>query len=729
MPGPSVEPIELSAAERAVLEGWARRRTTAQALALRSRIVLACAEGGTNAGIATEFGITRGTVAKWRSRFAVDRLEGLSDEARPGAPRKVTDAQVEAVIGRTLEEKPPNGDTHWSSRSMARASGLSQSTVSRMWRAFGLKPHLVETWKLSTDPLFVDKVRDVVGVYLDPPEKAIVLCVDEKSQVQALDRTAPVLPLMPGTPERMTHDYVRHGTTSLFAALDPTSGAVIAQTYRRHRHQEFLRFLKLIDCSVPKGYDLHLVLDNYATHKTPAVKNWLLRHPRFHLHLRRGDIEAFLNRLAYLESIGTITGDARIRTCREVRTVLTRIRALGLTRPGGLASGLGDDFAVHRDDIPAQPEPAEPHRDLPPEIMRQVCDQLDSLTSAEMRTAFSLAIDTGRRPEEIAALGFDCLTRDADGAPLLIYTNHKGHRLGRRLPIGENTADLVVTQQRRVRGRFPDTPIAELALLPTDRRNPAGRRPITAFSLSFHHRTWVSRMPTLTTSDGVEFDRSRIVLYAYRHTYAQRHADAGVPIDVLRELMDHRKFDTTRQYYRVGEQRRREAVDRLTALQFDRHGNRVWQQAQALLDTAHARRAIGEVAVPFGICAEPSNVTAGGQACPYRFRCAGCDHFRTDVSYLPELTSYLDDLLRTRERLLAAADVDDWARAEAMPSDEEITRIRRLIGRVSARLDELTAPERTQIDDAVATVRRHRAALLGMPRLRAGAVPTGQATP
>ncbi|AEH09853.1 putative transposase [Candidatus Protofrankia datiscae] len=284
MPGPSADPIELSSAERAVLEGWARRRKTAQALALRSRIVLACADGGTNSGVAAELGITRGTVAKWRERFAVDRLEGLSDEARPGAPRKVTDAQVEAVIARTLEEKPPNGDTHWTSRSMARASGLSQSTVSRMWRAFGLKPHLVETWKLSTDPLFVDKVRDVVGVYLDPPEKAIVLCVDEKSQVQALDRTAPVLPLMPGTPQRMTHDYVRHGTTSLFAALDPTSGSVIAQTFRRHRHQEFLRFLKLIDSSVPKGYDLHLVLDNYATHKTPAVKNWLLRHPRFHLH-------------------------------------------------------------------------------------------------------------------------------------------------------------------------------------------------------------------------------------------------------------------------------------------------------------------------------------------------------------------------------------------------------------------------------------------------------------
>jgi len=275
--------IELSADERAVLEGWARRRKTAQALALRSRIVLACADGATNAQVAADLGVGRDTVAKWRARFAVDRLDGLADEPRPGRPRRITDDQVEQVITTTLEQTPGQ-DTHWSTRSMAKASGLSQSTVSRMWRAFGLKPHLIQTWKLSTDPQFVDKVRDVVGVYLDPPRQAIVLCVDEKSQIQALDRTAPVLPMMPGTPARMTHTYLRHGTTSLFAALDPTSGSVIAQSYRRHRHQEFLRFLKLIDTSVPAGYDLHLVLDNYATHKTPTVHKWLLRHPRFHLH-------------------------------------------------------------------------------------------------------------------------------------------------------------------------------------------------------------------------------------------------------------------------------------------------------------------------------------------------------------------------------------------------------------------------------------------------------------
>jgi hypothetical protein len=255
-------------------------------------------------------------------------------------------------------------------------------------------------------------------------------------------------------------------------------------------------------------------------------------------------------------------------------------------------------------------------------------------------------------------------------------------------------------------------------LLPTDRRNPEGRRAITAFSLAFHQRTWVDRMPVLTTSDGIEFNKRRIVLYAYRHSYAQRHADAGIPIDVLRELMDHRKLDTTKGYYSVGDNRRREAVDRVADLQFDRHGKRVWRQAQALLDSAQARRAIGETVVPFGVCTEPSNVQAGGHACPYRFRCAGCDHFRTDVSYLPDLNAYLDDLLRNRERLLAASDIDDWARAEATPSDEEVSRIRRLIGRISADLDELTPEERTQIEHAVTAVRRHRSIPLGMPNIR-----------
>jgi transposase len=245
--------------------------------------VLRCAEGGTIGEVAQDMGVSRNMVSKWRSRFVSRRLEGLSDEPRPGRPRVIGDDQVEEVITKTLEEAPGQ-DTHWSTRSMASATGMSQSAVSRIWRAFGLKPHAVQTWKLSTDPQFVDKVRDVVGLYLNPPENALVLAVDEKSQMQAIDRTAPILPIMPTTPARMTHDYVRHGTTSLFAAFDISSGSVLAHHYRRHRHQEFLRFLKLIDNAVPQDLDLHLVLDNYATHKTPKVKEWLVRHPRFHLH-------------------------------------------------------------------------------------------------------------------------------------------------------------------------------------------------------------------------------------------------------------------------------------------------------------------------------------------------------------------------------------------------------------------------------------------------------------
>jgi transposase len=284
MPSPKPVPLELSDEERQVLAGWTRRRTTAQALALRSRIVLECAKGRSNSEVAASLAVSRETVRKWRSRFVRDRVAGLTDEPRPGAPRKITDEEVERVIRATLEQKPPKNDTHWSTRSMATATGMSQSAISRIWRAFGLKPHVVETWKLSTDPEFIDKVRDIVGLYLDPPAGALVLCVDEKSQIQALDRTAPILPVLPTTPARMTHDYVRHGTTSLFAALDVASGSVIAEHHRRHRHQEFLRFLQTIDKAVPANLELHLICDNYATHKTSEVKKWLLRHPRFHLH-------------------------------------------------------------------------------------------------------------------------------------------------------------------------------------------------------------------------------------------------------------------------------------------------------------------------------------------------------------------------------------------------------------------------------------------------------------
>ena len=278
-------PLVLTDEERQTLQRWARRAKTAQALALRAKIVLACADGATNKEVAERLGIWPQTVGKWRGRFVAKRLEGLSDEDRPGRPRAIADEQVEAVITKTLEEPPPNHDTHWSTRSMARVTGMSQTAVSRIWRAFGLKPHLTQTWKLSTDPQFIDEVRDVVGLYLDPPEAALVLCVDETSQIQALDRTAPSLPILPTTPARRTHDDVRNGTTSLFAALDVASGKVISATHRRHRHQEFLRFLRTIDRNVPAELDVHLVCDNYQTHKTPEIKRWFLRHPRFHLHL------------------------------------------------------------------------------------------------------------------------------------------------------------------------------------------------------------------------------------------------------------------------------------------------------------------------------------------------------------------------------------------------------------------------------------------------------------
>jgi transposase len=270
--------------ERETLQRWARRPKSAQQLALRSKIVLACAEGKDNKIVAAELGAHQVTVGKWRSRFLAHRLEGLTDEDRPGRPRTITDEKVEEVIVATLERPPANNDSHWSTRSMAKATGMSQTAVSRIWRAFELKPHREQTWKLSADPQFIEKVRDVVGLYMNPPEHALVLCADEKSQIQALNRTAPCLPVLPTTPARRSHDYVRNGTTSLFAALDMATGKVISSVHRRHRHQEFLKFLKKIDAEVPAGLEVHLICDNYGTHKTPEIKKWLIRHRRFELH-------------------------------------------------------------------------------------------------------------------------------------------------------------------------------------------------------------------------------------------------------------------------------------------------------------------------------------------------------------------------------------------------------------------------------------------------------------
>jgi transposase len=283
MPSSVLAPVVLSAAERGRLESWTRRRTSAQALALRSRIVLLAAEGRNNTEIARELGVHRNVAGKWRSRFLEHRLDGLTDEPRPGRPRMITDEQVEEVVIKTLETTPTDA-THWSTRSMAREVGLTQSAVLRIWKAFGLQPHRQQTWKLSKDPLFIDKVRDVVGLYLNPPERAVVLCVDEKSQIQALDRTAPILPMLPGTPERATHDYRRAGTSSLYAALDLTTGRVIGRLHSRHRAIEFKQFLQTLDREVPAHLDVHLILDNSSTHKTPAIQRWLAAHPRFVVH-------------------------------------------------------------------------------------------------------------------------------------------------------------------------------------------------------------------------------------------------------------------------------------------------------------------------------------------------------------------------------------------------------------------------------------------------------------
>jgi transposase len=276
-------PIEVSVEEKSELEGWTRRQKSAQSLALRARIVLRCADGRPNSEVARFFRVSRQTVIKWRRRFVERRLDGLLDEPRPGAPRKIGDEQIKAIVTQTLESTP-RGATHWSTRSMAEACGLSHASVQRIWKAFGLQPRRVDTFKLSTDPLFVEKVRDIVGLYMNPPDRALVLSVDEKSQIQALNRTQPVLPMQPGQPERRSHDYIRHGTTTLFAALDTATGSVIGECHRRHRATEFRKFLDTIDKSVPAGLDVHIIMDNYGTHKTVMIRNWFAKRPRFHAH-------------------------------------------------------------------------------------------------------------------------------------------------------------------------------------------------------------------------------------------------------------------------------------------------------------------------------------------------------------------------------------------------------------------------------------------------------------
>jgi integrase len=450
--------------------------------------------------------------------------------------------------------------------------------------------------------------------------------------------------------------------------------------------------------------------------------------------LSRADMTAWCNRMSYLVSCGAKTEHARVQEIRAVRHVLAWMRAAGLTRPGQPLHALPEDFTLTRSDVPmlaGQPDA----RALPPEVMDQLTSQLqllDGWASPEIRAGVELIIDTGRRPNEIASLRYDCLDRDGDGKPVLVYDNAKANLAGRRLPISEATAAIITRQQARVRSCFPDTPVTGLPLLPGSRQHKLGIRPISGAYLSDRHLRWLERIPPIMVrsvteaangrrvSSMIPFDRSKVFLYAYRHTYAQRHADAGVPADVLRQLMDHKSIATTQIYYRITDKRRREAIDKVTGMQFDRHGNRIWQQAKTLLDTEHSRLSIGEVAVPYGVCTEPSNVAAAGQDCPVRFRCVGCGHFRTDVSYLPDLEAYLADLLRSRERLIAMTDVDEWARAEGMPSDQEISRVRQLITRIRQEMSDMHDEDKQQITQAVAVLRAHRqnAIPLGMPRIR-----------
>jgi integrase len=435
--------------------------------------------------------------------------------------------------------------------------------------------------------------------------------------------------------------------------------------------------------------------------------------------LGRSDIVALLNRLQHLEATGRLSARQRLQRARKIAKVLRDVRALGLTLPGGAMAGLPEDFMLRPGDFPDEPDVDDAGRALPEEILRQLVTALPQLEAAggrAVRVAVRLLIDTGRRPNEVCSLPWDCLERDADGKHVLVYTNHKANRVGRRLPISDATAELIRDQQQAVRDRFPATPVGELALLPRPKANPNGTHPIRDWLVSRDHRRWIAALGPLRLADGAEFNTAAVVPYAYRHSYAQRHADAGTPVDVLCQLMDHVSMTTTQHYYRVTEKRTRAAVDKLTVYQFNGHGQRVWRQAERLLDHEHQRLRVGQVAVPYGTCTEPSNVKAGGGACPFRFRCHGCAHFRTDPSYLPELRAYLDRLLADRERVHAAVELDDWARAEAMPSDAEIGRVRALIRKIEQAVDDLDEAEQHLVVEATRTLRATRRTVhLGMP--------------
>ena len=450
--------------------------------------------------------------------------------------------------------------------------------------------------------------------------------------------------------------------------------------------------------------------------------------------LSRRDIVAFTNRLAHQQRTGQMSEKTRLHACRALRRFLNDIRAMGLTRPGGMAAGLPEDVIMGRRDIPPEPDPDEQGRDLPAWVMQILDANLHVLaerSGTDIRRMTELMIDTGRRPDEICQLRLDCLTRDAHGKPVLIYTDSKNHRPSRRLPIAEATARIIASQQADVRARFPVTPVSDLPLFPRDKTNPDGTGTYTESGFTNTHRKWINAIAgllvtTVTGEDGTlheqVFDRLAVIPYAYRHSYAQRHADQGVAPDVLRDLLGHDSIQTTLGYYRVTEKRVRVAVDRVTAHQFDNQGRRVMLDIRELLADEHARMRVGQVAVPFGICTEPSNVKAGGQACPYKFTCLGCGHFRSDPSYLPELKSYLQQLLADREQVRAATELQDWAKAQLTPREEEITQLRDLICRIEADVENLTEQDQAMIADAVTVIRKTRQLVsLGMPGVRPAA--------
>jgi len=440
--------------------------------------------------------------------------------------------------------------------------------------------------------------------------------------------------------------------------------------------------------------------------------------------LGRGDVVAFTSRLAHLQHTGEMTADSRLRLARRIFRLLNDIHALGMTGPGEVAAGLPASFVLRRSDLPKDPDRQPRPRSLPDAVLKVIAASLgvfEERCGISERRITELLIDTGRRPDEICTLPWDCLERDASGNPVLIYTDAKNNRPGRRLPISEATAAVIVAQKDWAHQQHPHTPAGILVLFPCDKGNKDGTKPIRADAYGNAHRIFADAIThLLADADGQQVDPALVVPYAYRHSYAQRHADAGVPPDVLRELMSHRSMRTTTGYYRITETRIRAAIDRVARHQFDAAGQRVFTGIAGLLTDEHARMRIGQVAVPFGVCTEPSNVKAGGHACPYKYVCTGCGHFRSDPSYLPELKSWLQQLLADSERLHAASDLQPGARTHAAPPDEQIGQLRALIRRIEADLGSLSDTDRAQIQQAVTAIRAARqTVMLGMPAIPA----------